>query len=130
MQVSSLACEGSDSIKQRSLKNACLSYLMLLDNADIINLCYNINHCFPDRHSELYFNLSTTIFTFLSVDIHFDYLQLPNTRSILIAIQSPPVEGFCHFFGSCFDLKHGSPIFRMFRKLVSVLDEKKPKTIM
>ena len=26
--------------------------------------------------------------------------------------------------GSCFDLKHGSPIFRMFRKPVSVLDEK------
>jgi hypothetical protein len=35
--------------------------------------------------------------------------------------------------GSCFDLKHGSPMaiccmFRMFRKLVSVLDEKSNKT--
>ena len=35
----------------------------------------NINHCFPDRHSELHFYLSRTIFTFLSVDINFDYLQ-------------------------------------------------------
>jgi hypothetical protein len=26
---------------------------------------------------------------------------------------------------SCFDLKHGSPMFRMFRKPVSVLDKKK-----
>ena len=26
---------------------------------------------------------------------------------------------------SCFDLKHGSPTFRMFRKPVSVLDKKK-----
>jgi hypothetical protein len=32
--------------------------------------------------------------------------------------------------GSCFNLKHGSPIFRMFRKPVSVLDEKSNKTIM
>ena len=32
--------------------------------------------------------------------------------------------------GSCFDLKHGSPMFRMFRKPVSVLDEKNNKTIM
>jgi hypothetical protein len=27
--------------------------------------------------------------------------------------------------GSCFDLKHRSPMFRLFRKPVSVLDEKK-----
>jgi hypothetical protein len=32
--------------------------------------------------------------------------------------------------GSCLDLKHGSPMFRMFRKPVSVLDEKRNKTIM
>ena len=32
--------------------------------------------------------------------------------------------------GSCFDLKLGSPMFRMFRKPVSVLDEKSNKTIM
>jgi hypothetical protein len=29
--------------------------------------------------------------------------------------------------GSCFDLKYGSPMFRMFRKPVSVLDEKSNK---
>jgi hypothetical protein len=32
--------------------------------------------------------------------------------------------------GSCFDLKHGSLMFRLFRKPVSVLDEKSNKTIM
>ena len=32
--------------------------------------------------------------------------------------------------GSCFDLKHGSPMFRIFRKPVSVLDEKSNETIM
>ena len=32
--------------------------------------------------------------------------------------------------GSCFDLKHGSPMIRMFRKPVSVLDEKNNKAIM
>ena len=33
--------------------------------------------------------------------------------------------------GSCFDLKHRSPMFRLFRKSVSVLDEKNNnKTIM
>jgi len=58
----------------------------------------NINHCFPYRHSELHFILSRTIFTFLSVDINFDYLQLPYTRCILFAIQSLSVEVFCHFF--------------------------------
>ena len=31
---------------------------------------------------------------------------------------------------SFFDLKHGSPMFRMFRKPVSVLDEKSNKTVM
>jgi hypothetical protein len=32
--------------------------------------------------------------------------------------------------GSCFDLKHGSPVCRMFRKPIYVLDEKSNKTIM
>jgi hypothetical protein len=31
--------------------------------------------------------------------------------------------------GSCFDLKHGSPMFRMFRKPVSALDEKNNKQL-
>ena len=69
-----------------------ISDIKLTDGVSYMYYCFqgfswSANHCFPDRHIELHFNWSITIFTLPSVDTYFDYLQLPYTRYILFVFK-------------------------------------------